>query len=248
MTLSAIGLAGPVLELWALVLLLRNKLWRVYSRLFAYIVWLLIANSAILITDHLFSSVYPLVYWYIDSADIVLRLLVIWEVFRQIFPRKSGLSKSFSKGLGLIALGLFTLASASLWGYQNYQSVRSLHLALDRSFGVAQALMILGILIVARYYGVSVGRNIRGIALGFGAWVSISTANNAVADLASSFLPYFHYLRPLSFVLMMAVWVWALWVYEPNPPIEEGESLELSRWTDDWNRTISTARKLYGHD
>jgi hypothetical protein len=40
------------------------------------------------------------------------------------------------------------------------------------------------------------------------------------------------------------VWIWALWVYEPNPPILEGESVELSQWTEDWNRTISTARTI----
>lgn len=108
--------------------------------------------------------------------------------------------------------------------------------------------MILGTLVVARYYGVRSGRNIRGIAFAFGAWASISTANDAMIDLANSFVPLFYYLRPLSFVIMLVVWIWALWVYEPNPPIEESESLELSRWTEDWNRTISTARKLYGHD
>jgi len=117
-------------------------------------------------------------------------------------------------------------------------------LALDRSFGFVEALMILGTLVVARYYGVKCGRNIRGIALAFGAWASISTANNAMIDLANSFVPLFYYLRPLSFVIMLVVWIWALWVYEPNPPIRESEAVELNRWTEDWNRTISTARTL----
>ncbi len=121
---------------------------------------------------------------------------------------------------------------------------RSIHLALDRSFGVVQAFMILGTLVTARYYGVRCGRNVRGIALAFGGWVSISTATNAMADLASPFLAYWYYLRPLSFVVMIAVWIWALWVYEPNPPIMESEAIELDRWTQDWNRTISTTRTI----
>ena len=115
---------------------------------------------------------------------------------------------------------------------------------MDRSFGFVQALMILGTLVTARYYGVRCGRNVRGIALAFGAWISISTATNAMADLTNSFLPYWYYLRPLSFVVMMVVWIWALWVYEPNPPIVEGETVELSQWTQDWNRTISAARTI----
>jgi hypothetical protein len=240
----AICVTAVALELGAVLLLLRNSLWREYPFFLIYATWLLTANSAILVTDLFFRPMYPTVYWHIDSIDIVLRLLVVWEVFRQTFPKNSGLNRSLSKGLGLIALGLLMVACATFWGYQSYTGLRSLHLALDRSFGFVQAIMILGTLIMARYYGVSCGRNIRGIALAFGAWVSISTVNNALADLSSSFLPYFYRLRPLSFVFMLAVWIWALWVYEPNPPIRESEGLELNQWIEDWNRTISTARTI----
>jgi len=239
-----IFVAGVVLELWAILLLLRNNLWRVYARLFTYITWLFIGNSTILIAFLYFPRVYPSLYWHSDSVDVVLRFFVVWEVFHQTFPKSSGLNRSLSKGLAGIAFGLLVFASASFWVYQNYAELRPLHLALDRSFGFVQALMILGTLVTARYYGVRCGRNVRGIALAFGAWISISTATNAMADLTNSFLPYWYYLRPLSFVVMMVVWIWALWVYEPNPPIVEGDAVELSQWTQDWNRTISAARTI----
>ena len=242
----AIGLAGPVLELLALFLLLRRGLWRVYRLFFVYAIWLFAANSALLLTDHVhhFREIYPAVYWHVDSVDIVLRLLVVWEVFRQTFPKNSGLRRSLSKGLAIIAFMLLVLAGGTLWGYQNYNGLRSLHLALDRSFGFVQAVMILGTLGVARYYGVRFGRNIQGIALGFGTWASISTANSAMVDLAHSFLPYGDYLRPVSFVFMLVVWIWALWVYEPNPPIIESQPAELNQWTEEWNRTLSAARTI----
>lgn len=252
----AIGFAGPVLEIFALVLLLRNGLWRVYPRLFAYLIWLLIGNSAILVTDLYFRSFYPTLYWPIDQIDTVLRLLVVWEVYRQTFPKNSGLSRSFSKGLGIIALGLLVVACGTFWAYLNY-GLPSLanpapsrvaswrpHLALDRSFGFVEALMILGTLVVARYYGVKCGRNIRGIAFAFGAWASISTADNAMIDLSNSIVPVFYYLRPLSYAFMLAVWVWALWVNEPNPPIRESQPVELNQWNEEWNRANSIARTI----
>ena len=239
-----ICITAIALELGTVVLLLRKSLRREYPFFLLYAIWLLTANSAMLITDLYFRSIYPAVYWNIDSIDIVLRLLVVWEVFRQTFPKNSGVGRTLSRGLGIIGLGLLIFACASFWDYQNYTSLRSAHLALDRSFGFVQAIMVLGTLVMARYYGLSCGRNIRGIALGFGAWVSVSTANNAMADLTSSFLPYFYRLRPLSFVFMLLVWIWALWVYEPNPPIIESDELELSQWTQDWNRTITAARTI----
>jgi hypothetical protein len=252
---EAIGLAGPALELAIILLLLRKKLWRVYTFLFVYAFWLLIGNSVILGTFLYFSKIYPdfpnvypalywKIYWNIDSIDVVLRFVVIWEIFRQTFPKRSGLNKSLSKGLGIGALALLAAACSIFLIYQDYAGPRSIHLALDRSFGFVQALMILGTLVTARYYGVRYGRNIRGIALAFGAWVSVSTATNAMVDLTNSFLPYWYYLRPLSFVGMIGVWIWALWVYEPNPPIMESGELELSQWNQEWNRTISATRTI----
>jgi hypothetical protein len=244
---------GPLLELCALLLLVRRALWRVYPALAAYVVWILIGNTTLLVTELYFHRFYPAVYWHSDSIDIVLRFLVVWEVFRQTFPKTSGLNRTLSKGLGIIALGLLLFACATFWGVQNYANLGSasaqgsisyIHLALDRSFGFIQALMILGVLLMGRYYGLSCGRNVRGIALAFGAWVSLSTANNAMADLTNSFLPYWSYLRPWSFGIMLVVWIWALWVYDPNPPIVESEASRLDQWTEDWNRTNSIARSI----
>jgi len=240
----AICIMAVALELGAVLLLLRKSLWREYPFFFLYALWLLIANSVLLVTDLCFRPIYAPLYWHIDSIDIVLRLLVVWEVFRQTFPRKSGLNRSLSKGLGIVALGLIIFACATFWGYQNYTSLRSIHLALDRSFGFVQAIMILGTLAMARYYGVRYGRNIRGIAIAFGGWASISTANSAMVDLTNSFRPFGDYLRPLSFVLMLACWIWALWVYAPNPPIPESEGEDLARWAEEWNRTVSAARTM----
>ena len=140
---NAISVTALILELSAVLLLLRKGLWRVYTFLLGYAIWLFAANLALLLTDfsdvHRLNPLYPAVYWHIDSVDIVLRLLVIWEVFRQTFPKNSGLRRSLSKGLAMIAFMLLVLAGGTLWGYQNYNGLRSLHLALDRSFGFVQA-------------------------------------------------------------------------------------------------------------
>ena len=139
-TFFAIGVTGPILELGVLLLLLRNGLWRRYKFLLTYTLWLVVGNSAIIFTFLYFHRqidshpIYATLYWDIDSIDVVLRFLLIWEVFHHTFPRGSGLNRSFSKGLGIVAFGLLVFACATFWGYQNYASDRSVHLALDRSF------------------------------------------------------------------------------------------------------------------
>lgn len=239
-----IWIAALTLATGTLLLFLRRTLWRTYPFLLAYVIWLIIGNSALLIGFRFFNSVYTSLYWHSDTVDVVLRFMVVWEVFHQTFPKGSGLNRSLSKGLGIVAFLLLVFACATFWGYQNYANLRSIHMALDRSFDFVQAVMILGTLLMARYYGVTFGRNVRGIALAFGGWVSISTVNSAMVDLTNSFLPYWYYLRPLSFLVMMVAWIWAVWVYEPNPPILESGTAELNQWTQDWNRTVSAARTI----
>jgi hypothetical protein len=215
----AIFVAVAVFQICVLRLLAQNALWRVYPFFSMYVIWISVSNSALLVAYLRFLPSYSTWYWQSDSIDVLVRLLVVWEVFRQTFPKGSALNRSLSKGLGIITFCLVVFACITFWGYQNYNGLRSRGLALDRSFGFVQAAMILGTLLMARYYSVKYGRNVRGIALAFGGWVSISAVSSAMVELTNSFLPYWYYLRPLSFVAMMVALIWALWVYEPNPPI-----------------------------
>ena len=105
---------------------------------------------------------------------------------------------------------------------------------------------------VARYYGVQLGRNLWGIAVAFGAYASVMTMNNAMVDLGHWFVPYWRLLSPLSFVAMLGMWTWAVWVYAPNPAFaveQEAEQLsdqlsDMGQWTESWNQTVATARRV----
>jgi hypothetical protein len=193
-------------------------------------------------------SVYQAFYWRTNAIDVALRFLVVWEVFRHVFPRGSALNTLLSKGFAVFAAMLVTFALGTFWSYWIYAESQSLWAALERSFGFAQAVMTLGILLAARMYGLPVGRRIRVIAIAFGAWASISTANNAMIDLVRSFFPYWQVVRPLSFVVMLGAWTWAVWkdAAVPQPAVVEQpvRAEELRVWTEEWNRTLSSVRRV----
>ena len=119
---------------------------------------------------------------------------------------------------------------------------------LINNFGFAQAVMILGLLLAANYYGLEFGRNIRGIAIGFGVYVSILTANDAMIDLRHGFLPYWAAILPLSSLAMMGIWAWAAWEAAPNPPVPAavpaGVGAEIVAWAENLNQTMVTVRKV----
>jgi len=178
--------------------------------------------------------------------DVVLRFLVVWEVFRHIFPKGSALNVIFFRGFAMVVAALLMLAVGTFWSYQTYARAHSVWAVLERSSNFTQAAMTLGLLLAARYYGVPLGRQLRGIAIAFGAWASIATANNAVVDLLGSFLPYWQIVRPLSFVALIGTWTWALWKLSPEPRIAQHsvQPSELSTWTESWNRTQSSLRRV----
>lgn len=228
--------------------LLFKGLWRPYGYFFSYAVYVLAGTIAIFGTIMFFPGGYSTMYWVIESLSIALRFLVVWEVYRHTFPRGSAPHRVLSRTFAVVVTGLALVALGSFWSYATHPALYSIHAALDRSCGFAQAVMILGMLFAARYYGIQLGRNAWGIAVGLGVYASIATANNAVIDLAHSFLPYWTILSPLSFVAMLAVWTWAVWVEAPNPQMAIGTSPELDaefgRWVEGWNRTRSTVRRV----
>jgi hypothetical protein len=240
---------GVVLQMILLWRLSRGSMWRTYGGFSLFALWLLLRSLALYITQGSMSpGAYRAIYWETDLADMVLRFLLVWEVFHHTFPKGSGLHKIVSKGFTVVAFGLVIFSVGIVWSYEAYARFHSVYPVIERSFGFAQAVMILGLLLTARYYGVQLGRNVWGIAVAFGAWSSLSTANNAMIDLRHSFLPYWQLLLPLSAVAMFAVWVWAVWVYAPNPALATQDvpalSSDLDRWTQDWDQANSTVRRV----
>ena len=224
-------------------------MWRLYWGFSLFALWLFLRSLALYSAQGLMSpGVYRAVYWETDLADMGLRFLLVWEVFHHTFPKGSGLHKIVSKGFAVAAFGLVIFSIGAVWSYEAYSRFHSVYPVIERSFGFAQAVMILGLLLTARYYGVQLGRNVWGIALAFGAWSSLSTANNAMIDLHHSFLPYWQLLLPLSCVAMFAAWVRAVWVYAPNPAIATQDtpdlSADLDRWTEHWGHANSTVRRV----
>ena len=239
---------GVFLEAVLLWRLLRDKLWKRYPFFSFYVAYVVCQSLSVFAILRLVPGAYAAWFWGTGIVHLCLRFLVIWEVFRHTFPKPSPLRRLVSRQLTLATLALITVLTGMLWAIETYGKSHSVYLAMERSFGFVQAVLILAILIVARYYHLPIGRNIWGIAVAFGMYSSLSTAVSAFVDLMHSYFPYWQLLAPLSFVAMLGMWTWAVWVYAPNEAAAGGEMLDpandLRRWTEDWGRTVSTVRKV----
>jgi len=241
-------LIGLALELCLVWRLLREKMWRTYGYFFLYVVWAALRTVVLPCIAYLAPTRFPSVFWTEEAVCLPLNFLVVWEIFRQTFPKGSSLSRIASKGFILAGFALAIFLVDAFWGFKAYVFFNSLYLALERSFGFAVAVLTMGFLLVARYYGVPLGRNVWGMAVGFGTWASILTANNALFDLDHSFIPFWRFVSPLSSMTMLAIWIWAVWSYAPNPVLETGDAAamesDLNAWTENWDHTVSSTRRI----
>ena len=239
-------LLGLALEVLLVGRLLRQRMWRSYCFFFLYILWVCSRTVVLLALELLAPTRFAGVFWVTDAVGLPLKFLIVWEVFRHTFPKGSSLSRLASKGFVVAGTALVVFLIDAFWGFKAYAIFNSLFLALDRSFGFAGAVMTLGLVLIARYYGVPLGQNVWGMAVGFGGWASVLTANNAIFDLDHSFIPFWRIVSPLSFISMIAIWIWAMWKYDPNPAIEPVSisASEMDEWNQEWGRTVSSVRRI----
>jgi hypothetical protein len=143
-------------------------------------------------------------------------------------------------------LGMIVFLAALSWGAKNYKISHSVYFASERTLGFCQAFLILAILLFARYYNLHLGRNLWGVAIGFGLFSSFSIVNFALIDLVPSFFRYSQLLTPFGFVSMLGVWTWAMWTYSPNQAVTDGplDHSDIERWSEDWGRTLSSIRRV----
>jgi hypothetical protein len=238
----ALGLLLEVCILWRA---LRAHLWRHYPFFYAYLGFVFFYNTVTLfVLAQLRFSAYAVAYWLGDACAVLLWFFITWEVFRHTFLPAPAVRRVVGRVLWILLIGL----TAALFFAS--KSPGLFFADLERKAGFVQAVLLMATILLARYYAMPMGRNIWGMALGLGMFVSVSIVNFAALELVKSFFPYWRLIRPLSFIGMMGIWVWALWSYAPNPKpatvAVEGFERSLAQWAQAWGEVRVALRKVIG--
>lgn len=162
------------------------------------------------------------IYWTIQLALAVLRLLTIGEISNQIlreYPAIRAFTSWVMAGTAA-ALLLWTAKSA----VNNVHHVRRFILLGDQRFEFMQAVLVVIFLIIGVYYGISIPRIYRLILIGIGIYASVQVANNPLA-LRTAVLPnsFSDYMRRVASTVSVVLWANAVWrwssVPDAKPPL-----------------------------
>jgi hypothetical protein len=97
-------------------------------------------------------------------------------------------------------------------------AARALFVRLQRDFLTVQAVLLFGVLQLVSYYRLSMGKNLKGMILGYGQAVGVTLIGLALrAYLGARFQSVASVILQLSYLAALAIWVVGLWSYCANP-------------------------------
>jgi hypothetical protein len=162
--------------------------------------------------------VYPRFYWYGQFLTMVTACSVIVEIIRHALaqPGMVMLRRTAWALLSILIVGIIT-------AYFRAMHMQDIGVTdrLERDSRAAQALLLFGILFVVFYYGLPVGRNIRGMFVGYGLYITSSLITLALMLYGGvSSRSDWNFVQPLACIAELTVWAITLWTYNPNIILE----------------------------
>lgn len=237
---------GAAVLLLALLLLLavRGKFLAKYPIFYSYLSLLL---GISLLGMHVYISQpeeYLIFYWNTQFVSVAASFCVIWELYTQVlkhYPGTGKIARAVNSFFFLAVLGEALLRAIM----DPMDLVRSVA-ALERNLRAVEALLLLVLLALVRYYLIPLGRNVQGVILGYGFSLATSTALLALYSyLGTSFQVWWQYLQQVCALATLGIFTATLWSYHPNPEPEAEIGLErdYAMFAEQTARAITNARR-----
>jgi hypothetical protein len=156
--------------------------------------------------------------WYPGFLILFLGCGIVLEIFRHVLSPYAGVEK-FARIGGFVVLG-GVLCFAVLYPFfaPGESVARALYVRLQRDFLLVQAILLVGLLQLISYYGISMGKNLKGMIFGYGQCVGTTLVIFALsAYVGPRFEPAWILIQQLSYLAALAIWLVALWSYCANP-------------------------------
>jgi hypothetical protein len=225
-----------VLEAVILVRIFKNGVITEYAYFAVYLSCVFLKRASGYIIYEVSQPVYRYWYWAWEFVCVLAGYRVVLEVLENAFAWHSG-PRKLARNVALMIFASVVVLTALQWGAERGSQLISTSVDVERNLRTAE-LVLLGLIIgVIFYYSIPVGRNLKGILLGYGLVVAIVVMDNALRSyVGPGFQAVFSSIRSYSYLSALVIWVSALWSYSPNPVPERTTALTadyeaLASWT-----------------
>jgi hypothetical protein len=233
---------GILLEALILFRAFRAKLFSRYPNFYIYVLSLFLTDGLLYVLYVLKPLLYDKWVWYPGFLTLFLGCGIVLEIFRHVLSPYAGVAK-FARIVGFAIIGA-AVCFAVLYPFfaPSAPVARALYVRLQRDFLTVQAILLVGLLQLISYYGVSMGRNLKGMILGYGQCVGTTLVTFALsAYLGLRFEPAWNLIQQLSYLAALVIWVVGLWSYCANPVPEATIDVE-----EDYEALAARTRNMVG--
>lgn len=209
---------GIALEFVLLMRAAKKRLYSFYPTFYTYLSWILMVSIISFFVYTLRGNLYRAFYWHTEFVTILLAYGLLLEIYRNALRNYAGACR-FARAALFVILGAVVvkvLFRALRSGFQPFAMTSE---DLERNLRMVQAVLIFVLAGVLLYYAIPIGRNLKGLLVGYGLFVSAS-----VIDLALTwqlqreiFRQLWQYFYSGAYFLALMIWCLTLWSYQPNP-------------------------------
>ena len=220
-----IWLISIALEALLITRFVKQNLVRRYPIFFAYISFVLLSDLILFPLDS-HSATYLYLYWISEFLSLILGCLVFLEFYwiaLRPYPGTARVARALLSILFIVAIvkTVIKILNVPQW-WSNATPVQ-----VEGLLRVCQLLAILVLTLLFLSYSIPFGRNLRGILLGYGLFVTWSVICLALVDAGVAKADsLWSYTFSFSFVISVVVWTVHLWSYQPNPAPDRTIPLE----------------------
>lgn len=217
---------GNAIEALILARSIKGKLYEKYPAFYFYLSTVLLIELLRFAAYTFQPSLHRLLYWYTEYLVATVGYGVILEIYKHALKSSPGaarIARVFLLGV-LAAVILKVVANAltnPVW------SPATTLADLERDLRAVQALLLFVIVALLAYYRVPVGRNLKGIAFGYGLYVCVCVMSLAFDSLpAFELQPEWRYVQRIAYLAALSIWAYTLWSYRPIPQPEIESEIE----------------------
>jgi hypothetical protein len=208
---------GIALECALLARAILTGLLRKYRLFYCYVACVLLKDLVVL-TAYVFAPAsYAIVYWPTELATVIASFAVIIEIFRGSVRHNPGIVR-FIQNVLLIAFSITAFYVCLAFSYRGLTSVYRGIEQLGRDLRLVEGALLIALLWLLVRYRIALGRNLRGLIIGYSFWIGINLTDFAFlpapGDETSRFL---RIVVPASYTITLAVWCTTLWAAQAEP-------------------------------
>jgi hypothetical protein len=213
----AIWLAGLLALALLLIRAVIGGFTRRYTLFYVYVTFVLVTSCFLVFIYFAKPSEYRHFYWYTEFPGVALGCGIVWEIYRGSLGRFPGAARMARSVLFFMLAMVLSKVLVDTWNGTVWWPTGTV-VELERDLRAAQAIVLVGLVMIISFYRIPLGQNLWGMMLGYGLFIGTNVITLALrALLGDVFNNAWLYLQPLSYNAMLCVWCIALWSYKPVP-------------------------------